>query len=164
MSYKIGFLLFLTAPLLMGTTYIAKENGVEVGRWEESDGSNSIKYLENEKSNKTTSVVPKREASTTTLGDTTKSLVVEKHKAQNWGIVKGMTKEEVEKIQKVKRDRKYTESIPSNGGTTPAWVWEYDWETEHFRHNKKVYFYGKLDGFNNDERVGKEVNNSTEKQ
>ena len=33
----------------MATTYIVKENGVEVGRWEEDDGGTKIKVIEQKK-------------------------------------------------------------------------------------------------------------------
>ena len=42
-------LLFAACLFLQcGTTYIVKEKGVEVGRWEDADGKNDVKVIENE--------------------------------------------------------------------------------------------------------------------
>lgn len=37
----------LLFPFLLGTTYIVRENGKEVGKWSESDGSDVVRYIDN---------------------------------------------------------------------------------------------------------------------
>jgi len=44
MSAVIIALMF---PLLLGTTYVVRENGKEVGKWSENDGKDEVRYMEN---------------------------------------------------------------------------------------------------------------------
>lgn len=55
------FVLLLLFPLWMGTIYIIKEGNVEVGRYEEDDGTNAIHEIQ-EDSRSTSAVAPPRVA------------------------------------------------------------------------------------------------------
>ena len=46
MNRKLIVLLLVVCPLFIGTTYIIKEGGVEVGTMTEDDGSDAIKTIE----------------------------------------------------------------------------------------------------------------------
>ncbi len=40
------FFMFLLVPLLLGTTYVVRENGKDVGEWSENDGKKDTRYVE----------------------------------------------------------------------------------------------------------------------
>ena len=42
----ITILVVLMCPLLLGTTYIVRENGKEVGKWSENDGNDVTRYVD----------------------------------------------------------------------------------------------------------------------
>ncbi len=51
-------LLLLFSPLFLATTYIVKENGTEVGRWEDKDGNDQIQVIENTKPQRLEKIKP----------------------------------------------------------------------------------------------------------
>lgn len=143
MSWKAILLLCIT-PLILGTTFIIKEGGVEVGRWVEDDGRDEEKIIENERKAYQVSSLGASHATSAAIDHKKKQMPsTEKRKAQDWGIRKGMTKGEVKKIQKYPRYLKYTDHDEGVYGNYPVWVWEYHFHTENFNHVKKVYFSNK---------------------
>jgi|GEM_PF-1740600 len=144
------FVIVLSAACL-GTTYVIKEGEVEVGRWEQDDGSEEVKVVENSAKN------PAPEGSTAVSQpakpDDTQRREEAASEVKRWAAVReerthlefrqGMTREEVEAAAsraKVKRYSKYTEHDSSGGETRVYWVFEYRYKTENFNHTEKVYF------------------------
>lgn len=63
--YLLSFFCFL---LFSGTTFVVKENGVEVGRWEESDGKSGTQILDQDMKRKSAEPVAPSEAAPTAEG------------------------------------------------------------------------------------------------
>ena len=169
MKTKEMIFLFLSFPMILGTTYVMKDNGAEVGRMTEHDGKNKIQVVEATVARPVARAqvqpvkvvkppVPLAIQPLVTSADS--QLEMEKRQALDWGIRQGMTRAEVEKIQRSSHGTGYDEYAPDDSRNTSYWVWEYNWETEHFKHKKKVYFGTNYAG---KEAVVKEANFSERK-
>lgn len=55
--FYLGIFLFSAFPV-SATTFVIRENGVEVGRWEEADGKNKTEFIDSEKKAAPSAVVP----------------------------------------------------------------------------------------------------------
>lgn len=144
-----GFV-FVCAAVSLGTTYVIREGDVEVGRWEEADGSEEVKIVENAAK----SLPPEGAAvSLPARADDARLREEAASEAKRWAAVReertrigfrqGMTRDEVEAAAgraKVKRYSKYTEHDSSGGSTRVFWVFEYRYKTDNFKHTEKVYF------------------------
>ena len=60
-------ILILCAPFFLATTYVIKENGKEVGRYMEQDGSNETKIVGSDALNKSSAQKPAAQAETAEL-------------------------------------------------------------------------------------------------
>lgn len=132
-------------PVFLGTTYIVKENGKEVGKWFENDGSDATKYLDNAASKTAPRTVAEPQKITSEQNESSEKQQAEerekwREKQLDFGIQRGITREQLESLAQengLHRKTKYTENDSSIGKV--YWVFEYVGETKHFKHSFKVY-------------------------
>ena len=167
MKIKRQFILpLMLLPLWLGTTYVIRENGRETGRWQENDGSDKVEYMDNEASVKPAATAPPPASNTGLRGQAGQKeqydeyLVreagkwkLENEKRQTLGILNGMTRPQVEQIAGSKganRSRKYSETVTSpdilseygidTGMPAQVWIFEYQYQTQDYKHSEKIYF------------------------
>jgi hypothetical protein len=64
----------------------------------------------------------------------------EKYRAQNWGAYKGMTRAQVQSLEKAPKTAEYSGHLREF--SQALWIWEYDFVSENMEHKKKIYFDG----------------------
>lgn len=161
-----GFALLFAAPLFLATTFVVREKGVEVARWVELDGHDGVTYLDpherlKDADNETTELQKELQESYLPTPQVTQKVkaqqkpgaeavriqkskdywVKQREQRQEWGLYEGMTREKVEEIahyQGVLRSKEYKEPYEPAGN----WyrVYEYQFNTENYKHVKRVYF------------------------
>ncbi len=126
------------------TTGVVEEDGRKVGTWVENDGQDRKEKIKVKKPEE--SEAPALTGAAVPLESelTREEAALEMGKRQNWGIVKGMTREKVEEaaaLRGFRHENEHTETIMDSFGAPRGFlVYEYRFKTEHFEHLKKVYF------------------------
>jgi hypothetical protein len=150
-----AFSLLLLCPLLMGTTYVVQENGIEVGQITEHDGRTEEHRIDagNIAPSRGSQASPARPelqlkaAYENQVQKETRHWQLRKEQEQSWGLRPGMVRADVEKTAE---ERGIPLFLKYSDGTPPSeyagdiqsfyWVLEYRYKTTHYDHVKKVYF------------------------
>lgn len=132
-------LIVLMFPLMLGSTYVVRENGKEVGKWEEKDGNDVVRYIDNA----VAKTEPQKIASEQ-LKDIDQQQIIEiekyREREETFGIHEGITRAQLENISMergLRRKTKYSDNDTSTG--EGFWIFEYVIETKHYKHLFKVY-------------------------
>ncbi|MFH0984933.1 MAG: hypothetical protein V1882_05290 [Candidatus Omnitrophota bacterium] len=132
-------------PLMLGTTYIVRENGKEVGTWVEKDGSDVTRYIDNTVTKTGSQAIAEQQIVTSgraKVSDEQERIEGEKYmeREETFGIREGLTRAQLENISMEKgllRKTKYSDNDTSTG--EGFWIFEYVTETKHYKHLFKVY-------------------------
>lgn len=131
--------LFACLPLLLGTTYVLKERGAEVKRFEEQDGEEQVKVFEAQEGEiADTKATVRDQASRESekrfemIEAQKERSKLEKDKEDILGIREGMARKEVEERANTVGARRYP--------TANSWRSEYRYDTEHFEHFVLIEF------------------------